>query len=95
MKKIIRLTESDLTRLIKIVINEDEDLSKLSDEEIDNEIDDVIKTKDLSRLERYKKLIKLRSDRYLNSAEYIQDEIEKKEKQLETLKIELQKRLSK
>jgi hypothetical protein len=95
MKKVIRLSESDLTRLIKIVINEDEDLSKLSDEEIDNEIDDVIKTKDLSRLERYKKLIKLRSDRYLNSAEYIQDEIEKKEKQLETLKIELQKRLSK
>jgi hypothetical protein len=95
MKKIIRLTESDLTRLIKRVINEDEDLSKLSDEEIDNEIDDVIKTKDLSRLERYKKLIKLRSDRYLNSAEYIQDEIEKKEKQLEILKIELQKRLSK
>ena len=95
MKKVIRLTESDLTRLIKRVINENEDLSGLSDEEIDNEIGDVIKNKDLSRMERYKNLISTRSDRWSNSAEYIQDEIKKKEKELKSLKIELQKRLSK
>jgi hypothetical protein len=76
------------------VINED-DFNDLSDEEIDNEIDDIIKNKDISRLERYKKLILTQSDRWYNSAEYIQNEIKKKENELKSLKIELQKRLSK
>jgi hypothetical protein len=94
MKKVIRLTERDLTILIQRVINED-DFNDLSDEEIDNEIDDIIKNKDISRLERYKKLILTQSDRWYNSAEYIQNEIKKKENELKSLKIELQKRLSK
>ena len=106
MKKVVRLTESELNGIIRKIIKEDkyvpEDLSQLHPDDIDDEIYNIIKNARESKIDDnhpdYPNYIN-KLNHYMgsqsHSVDYLKQQIKKKEEELKQLKYQLQTFLSK